>query len=155
MSNHNFTTTISVDQTPQEAFDAIVNVRGWWSEEIEGGTEKINDEFTYHYQDIHRCKIRLVEVVPEERVVWLVLENYFDFTKDHTEWTGDKISFEISIKDNKTEIKMTHWGLVPTYECYSICFESWNKFINESLYSLITTGKGQPILKEEQKTLER
>lgn len=148
MSNHNFTTTIVVDQTPKEAFDAINNVRGWWSAEIEGGTERLNDEFSYHAQDIHRCKIRIVEVVPEERVVWLILENYFNFTKDQSEWVGNKISFEISVKDNKTEIKFTHWGLVPDYECYQICFDAWSNYINNSLYQLITTGQGSPNPKE-------
>jgi hypothetical protein len=36
MTNQNFSTTLSVDRTPQEAFDAISNVRGWWSKEIKG-----------------------------------------------------------------------------------------------------------------------
>ncbi len=41
MTNQNFTMTFSVDQTPEEAFGAIKNVRGWWSEEIEGSTDKL------------------------------------------------------------------------------------------------------------------
>lgn len=45
MSNRNFTTFFTVDQTPEEAFAAINNVRGWWSEEIEGDTDKLGDEF--------------------------------------------------------------------------------------------------------------
>lgn len=40
MKHQNFTSTISVDQTPQEAFAAINNVRGWWSGKIEGDTDK-------------------------------------------------------------------------------------------------------------------
>ena len=47
MDNRDFTTSIQVDQTPEEAFDAINNVRAWWPGEIEGNTKKLNDEFTY------------------------------------------------------------------------------------------------------------
>ena len=144
MNHQDFTTTLLVDQTPQEAFDAINNVRGWWSEEIEGSTDKLHDEFFYHYEDVHRCKMKLIEVIPNKKVVWLVLENYFKFTKDKTEWTGTKIIFEISEKDNKTQIRFTHQDLVPEYECYEICRNAWSNYIQNSLRSLISTGKGQP-----------
>nr|WP_314898251.1 SRPBCC domain-containing protein [uncultured Flavobacterium sp.] len=144
MRNQDFTTTLLVNQTPEEVFNAINNVRGWWSEEIEGSTDQVNDVFTYHYEDIHRCQMKLIEVTPNEKVVWLVIENYFNFTKDKSEWTGTKISFEISKKDNQTQIRFTHLGLVPEYECYDICRDAWSNYIHNSLRSLITTGKGQP-----------
>lgn len=144
MATSDFTTTILVDQTPQEAFNAINNVRGWWSEEIEGSTDKLNDEFNYHYEDVHLCKIKLIEVIPNKKVVWLVKENYFKFTKDKSEWTGTKINFDILEKDNKTEIRLTHFGLVPEYECFEICKEGWTNYIQNSLRKLITTGKGMP-----------
>jgi hypothetical protein len=155
MSTSDFSTTLLVDQTPKEAFHAINNVRGWWSEEIEGGTEKLHDEFTYHYQDVHRCKIKLIEVVPDKKVVWLVKDNYFNFTKDKSEWKGTKIIFEISKKDNKTQIRFTHLGLVPEYECYDICYNAWTQYIQKSLSSLITTGKGQPNQKETKTTVNK
>src|SRR4249919_3049231 len=104
MNTPDFTTTLLVDQTPREVFNAINNVRGWWSEEIEGNTEKLNDEFNYHYEDVHHCRIKLTEVIPEKKIVWHVLDNYFKFTKDKSEWKDTKISFEISKKDNKTQI---------------------------------------------------
>ena len=149
MTTPDFNTTFSVDQTPKEAFNAIANVRGWWSENIEGGTARLNDEFTYRFEDIHKCKMKLIEVIPDKKVVWLVLDNYFNFTEDKTEWTGTKIEFEISEKENKTQVSFTHWGLVPAYECYAICFDAWSGYINNSLRSLITTGTGQPNPKED------
>lgn len=148
MTTQDFSTTISVDQTPRQAFEAITNPRGWWSEEIEGGTEKLNDEFRYHYRDVHYAEMKLVEVVPDQKVVWEVKQNYFNFTKDKTEWIGNKISFEIAEKDGKTEVRFTQQGLVPEYECYDICFEAWTNYIQNSLRSLIATGKGQPNPKE-------
>lgn len=144
MTTTDFSTTVLVDQTPKEAFDAINNVRGWWSEEIEGSTNKLNDEFKYQFEDVHRAKIKIIESIPNEKVVWHVLENYFKFTKDTTEWTGTKMKFEITKKNNKTQIRLTHMGLVPEYECFDICSNAWTHYIQESLSGLIATGKGLP-----------
>src|SRR6188508_3450302 len=99
MTTSDFTTSFLVDQTPKEVFKAVTNPRGWWSEEIEGGTEKLNDEFNYHYEDIHLAKMKLIEVIPNKKVVWLVLDNQFKFTKDKEEWKGNKIVFEITEKN--------------------------------------------------------
>lgn len=144
MNNQDFTTAFLVDQTPKEAFEAIVNVRGWWSENIEGSTRQLNDEFTYQVQDIHYCQMKLTEVIPDKRVVWLVKYNYFKFTKDKSEWTGTKISFDIAEKDGKTQVRFTHMGLSPEFECFGICSNAWTDYINNSLRNLIATGKGQP-----------
>ena len=142
MNNQDFTATISVEKTPEEAFDAINNVRGWWSENIEGGTEKLGDEFTYRYKDVHSCKIKIAELIPGKKVVWHVLDNRFNFTKDKNEWTGTDVIFEVSKKGNKTEVRFTHRGLVPEYECFDVCSNAWGSYINGSLRSLIATGKG-------------
>ena len=144
MNNSDFNTSILVSQTPAEAFEAITNVRGWWSEEIEGGTAKLNDVFHYHFKDVHTCMIKLTEVIPGKKIVWHVLDNYFNFTKDESEWKDTKVIFEISEVGNKTQVTVTHLGLVPDYECFDICSNSWTQYIRQSLFSLITTGKGQP-----------
>jgi hypothetical protein len=148
MNNQDFSTTILVDNSAEEVFNAINNVRGWWSEDIEGGTEKLNDEFLYHYKDVHVCKMKLIEVIPNKKVVWLVLENYFSFTEDKSEWKNTKIVFDIDEKDGKTQLRFTHQGLVPQYECYNVCNEAWTNYIKSSLYHLITTGKGEPNAKD-------
>jgi hypothetical protein len=148
MSDQDFTATITVDQTPEEAIVAINNVRGWWSEQIEGRTVKLGDEFTYHYKNVHSCKMKLIEIIPQKRVAWLVVDNYFNFTKDKSEWMGTKIVFDVSRKDNVTEIRFTHEGLVPEYECFNICSKAWGSYINGSLRNLTMTGRGQPNPKE-------
>ena len=148
MKTKDYTASFTVDQSPEEVFDAINNVRGWWSEEIDGSTDKLGAEFTYHYKDVHYCKMKLIEVIPHKKVVWLVVDNYFNFTEDKSEWKGTRITFEVSEKDNKTEIRFTHLGLVPEYECFDICSNAWGSYMNGSLRTLITTGKGQPNPKE-------
>ena len=148
MTQRNFTTAFSVDQSPEEVFAAINNVRGWWSEEIEGSTDKLGEEFTDRYKDVHTCTMRLVEVVAPTRVVWLVLDNYFNFTEEKTEWKGTKIIFEISKRGDQADIRFTHAGLVPEHECFDVCSNAWGSYIRGSLRSLITTGKGRPNQKE-------
>ena len=148
MKNQNFTVTILVDQTPQEAFQAINNVRAWWSEDVAGNTDQLNSVFDYHYKDVHRCKMKIVERVPGQLVVWEVLDNYFSFTEDKSEWKGNRIVFDISEQNGKTTIRFTHEGLAPDYECYQVCHDAWTTYIKNSLRNLIATGKGQPNLKE-------
>ena len=74
--------------------------------------------------------------------VWLVTESNLSFTKNKSEWTGTKIIFEISELNNKTQVRFTHIGLVPTVECYRDCSNGWTELIQKSLLSLITKGKG-------------
>jgi uncharacterized protein YndB with AHSA1/START domain len=155
MNNHDFTTAFTVDQTPEAAFAAITNVRGWWSEDIEGRTDKLGAEFKYRFRDIHRCKMKITELVPGKKAVWRVLENYFNFTSDESEWTGTDIIFDISGKGGKTEVRFTHVGLVPDYECYDACSDGWGTYINGSLKDLITKGKGQPNVGEPMTDHER
>lgn len=144
MKKDDFTRTIMVDQSPEEVFSAINNVRGWWSENIEGETDRLNAEFNYHYKDVHICRLKIVEFVPGEKITWLVVNNYFNFTRDKSEWTGSKICFDISGKGQQSQIRFTHLGLVPQYECYEVCADAWGNYISGSLRNLITTGKGEP-----------
>ncbi len=144
MTDQSFTTTFTVDQTPQQVFDAISNVRGWWSEQVEGGTATAGDEFTYHYEDVHSCRIRVTEAVPGRKLSWLVLDNHFDFIEDRTEWIGTTMDFDITDHDGRTQVTFTHRGLVPEYECFEACSMSWSFYVGTSLAKLITTGQGQP-----------
>ena len=147
-SSKNFTTTIVVDKDISSAFNSIKNFRGWWSEEIEGNTDKLGETFFYHYKDVHLCKLKLIEMVADKKLVYQVIDNEFNFTKDKTEWINTKLIFDLSTEENKTKVVFTHEGLVPEYECYNVCNDAWTSYIQGSLKNFIETGKGKPNGKE-------
>lgn len=144
-----FTTTFVVQRTAQDVFEAITNVRGWWSQDIVGVPDQVGAEFDYHYKDVHRCRNRVTDFVPGRKFAWLVVDNYFNFVQDQDEWTGTRVVFEISEKDDGAVVHFTHVGLVPHYECYDVCSNAWLGYIGGSLQKLINTGQGQPNPKED------
>jgi len=140
----NYSTTFTVDQTPEQVFKAVNNVRGWWSGEIKGDTDKLGAEFTYRVPDAHYSKQQITEFISGKKVVWRVLEADLSFVKDKSEWKGTDIVFEITKRGDKTEVRFTHIGLVSEYECYDSCSNAWGLLIKGNLRKLITTGKVQP-----------
>ena len=144
MDTSNLTYTILVDQSPEEAFNAINNVRGWWTGDIEGSTDKLNSEFTYRYKDFHYSKQKITELIPGKKVEWLITDSALTFLKNQREWNGTKITFEIGKQGDKTEVRFTHIGLVPDFECYDKCSNAWGSYINGSLRKLINST-GHPI----------
>jgi len=147
MENKDYSVTIAIDQTPMEAFNAINNIAGWWTDSLTGESTKMNDEFAVQFWDVHYSKQRLTEVIPGKKVIWLVTDSQLNFLEDKQEWNGTTISFDIAEKDGKTEVTFTHHGLVPQIQCYKDCSNAWGGYITKSLYDYITTGTGQPTLK--------
>lgn len=144
MQNQNFTTTILVDQSPEEVFNAINNTRGWWSGEIEGATDKPGAEFTYSVPGVHFSRQKITEFIPGKKIVWNVVDAALSFIKNQHEWKGTSITFDIAKKADKTEVRFTHVGLAPVYECYEDCSNAWGLLINGNLRNLIATGEYQP-----------
>jgi len=146
MNHANFSVTLVVDQTPEQVFNAIMNVRKWWSgyydEEITGGTENLNDEFSFRAGGgVHFSRQKLVEVIPDQKIVWLVTDSELSFIENKKEWTGTKIVFDIAAKEGKTQLVFTHEGLVPEVECYASCSPAWSQYLQNKLLPLIKSSK--------------
>ena len=140
-----FTATFLVDQSPAEVFNAVRNVRGWWqglhSEDIKGETEKLHDEFSFSAGNgAHYTEQKMIELVPDRRVVWLVTKSQLTFIEKQDEWQGTKLIFDISPKGNKTQLQFTHEGLAPDVECYDTCSNVWQAYLREKLLALIKSS---------------
>jgi len=150
MKNQDFTTSVLVNQTPTEAYNTILNVRAWWSglydESFEGSSEKLGDEFSFRAGGgAHYTKQKLVELVPDKKLAWLVTEANLSFVEKTDEWTGTKIGFDISEEHGQTKIVFTHKGLVPQFECYDACAPAWTQYIQERLINALNTLSPQQI----------
>lgn len=146
MTDHSFSVSIITDQTPEAVFNAVNNVRAWWTENIEGHTLHENDVFEVRFGDVHYSRQQLTEVIPNKKVVWLVTDSRLNFLKDPAEWNDTRICFEISAQKGQTELRFTHVGLRPDVECYGACSNAWSGYISGSLRNLIINGKGNPAL---------
>jgi hypothetical protein len=148
MTKQHLTAAFTVDKSPDEAFAAINNVRGWWSGDIDGATDRLGAEWTYRHRDMHYSKQRIVELEPGKRVAWRVVDSYLSFVEHKDEWNDTTITFDIVAEGDKTEVRFTHVGLAPEDECYDACSNAWGAYIKESLRNLIATGEGTPNRRE-------
>lgn len=146
MKDDTLTCKFTVEQTPREVFEAITNVRGWWSGAIEGPTDELGAEFSYRYRDLHYSKQRITALVPGERVVWRVVESHLAFVADATEWNGTEIRFDLARQGAHTEVRFEHAGLTSRHACFDKCSSAWRSYVTGSLRKLITEGKGTPNL---------
>ncbi|MFC5748449.1 SRPBCC family protein [Actinomadura rugatobispora] len=152
------TATMTVDRTPEEVFEAITNVRGWWNQNLIGHSTAPGDEFVFTddtayagetaqeaKQGIRFARFQVSEVVPGQRVVWHVVDSYLSFIDDHDEWTGTKVVFDIAADGQGTTLHFTHEGLTAEESaCFEACSRGWTYYITQSLPQLINTGAGQP-----------
>lgn len=134
MKKENFTLSFKSSKTPEEIFKQLLNVKLWWfgvyNETIDGKSHQLNDEFTFKAgEGMHYSKQKLVELISNKRIVWLITESKLTFLKNQTEWTNTKICFDLTKEGNKTVVNFTHEGLTPEIECYTNCSTGWTAYL--------------------------
>ncbi len=144
MTDRSFTMTMIVHQPAEKVFAAIINPRAWWGEGIVGETAKLNGEFIYRHSSFHISTQKITELVPNKKLVWKIIQSELSFVAHKSEWDGTEVVFDISKNGQNTELKVTHAGLVPQFECFEACSGGWSFYLNDSLRKLIETGRGEP-----------
>ena len=148
MKKQDYTASILVKATANNAFKSINQVTAWWTENLEGSSEKLNDVFTLRWGGESFVTMKIVESVPDKKVVWDVTDCFLHWLTDKKEWKGTRIVFEISAEGDSTRIQFTHVGLEPQVECYDNCVKGWDQYFKGSLARLINEGKGLPQRKQ-------
>ena len=140
-----FTATIETSKSPQEVFNCLTEVTKWWSNDFEGYSSQLNDEFVIYHPNQHYSKQKLVEVVLNKKIVWLVTDStLYWLEKNMHEWSNTKMIFEISNTADKTILHFIHEGLVPEMECYTMCEKGWTMIIKSWLLHFLTNGTPSP-----------
>jgi hypothetical protein len=140
--NENFSCSISVKISAGEVIKKIGNVAEWWGVTCSGDTEKTNDKFVIKMGGDSYFNCTVEELIPNKKVVWLVTDCYMPWYSNKEEWKNNKMIFDVSQNNGITELKFTHEGLTANIECYKDCKPGWTHWITRSLFSYLTTGKG-------------
>ena len=135
MKAQNFSYSFKTSKTAEDVFELLQNIDQWWSglyqETIQGKSRRIKDEFTFHAGDgAHYSKQQLIELIPGEKIAWLVTDSKLSFLSHPTEWNDTKIMFELSQDGTETNVRFTHDGLVPQIECYEACSSAWTGYMD-------------------------
>src|ERR1700722_18654095 len=113
-----YTTTVEVPRSSKEVFDYIIELSKWWPDDFEGETIRLGTEFILKTGDGHYSKNKVIEFVPNKKVVWLTTESLRK--TDNFDWTGTKMIFEILPEGNHTLLKFTYDGVVLQNESYRL-----------------------------------
>jgi hypothetical protein len=143
MNQPSYHSSITINITALAAFDGINHVSAWWANHVEGSSKKLNDVFTVRFGKTF-ANIKITELIPGKKIIWLVEDCYMDLLKDKNEWKDTQIIWDIKAKGDQTIVSMTHLGLVPELECFKDCTGGWNFYVGESLFNFLTRNKGLP-----------
>lgn len=126
---------IEVSTSPKDVFNHLLHDVGkWWPEDVEGETDKLNNEFVFRSGESHFSRNKVIELVPDRRVVWFVTESIRK--TDNFEWTGTKMIFDITPKGENTLVQYTYDGPVREDELTRLA-QICDLVIKEMLYNFI------------------
>jgi len=134
-----YTVPIEVKKSASLIFDHLINdVSKFWPEEFEGESKKLNDEFVFRTGNSHFSKNKVAELVPNEKLVWLVTESIRK--TDNFNWTGTKMIFELTPRGDTTLLRFTYDGVILENE-YDRLVQICDMVIKENLYNFLTNGE--------------
>src|SRR6476646_8475528 len=90
-AKNDFTFALESPHTPAFIFEILRDVMQWWTglygEQIEGSSGNLHDEFTFSAGGgMHNTTQRVIELIPDRKIVWQVTAANLTFLDDPAEW---------------------------------------------------------------------
>ena len=141
-----YTKSFTVSKPASEVYAAITeHIADWWTNDLSGAAAHAGDSFNIAFDETRKT-MQIVEAIQDKKVVWKCNKAYIDMAtlKNKAEWEGTTMIWTLAEVENGTTLSLLHEGLNQSFECYQVCEEGWDMFLN-SLEVYLTTGKGKPI----------
>ena len=138
MKEHDILHRVGIKSAPEAVYEALTTQKGlsaWWTNDTQGGTS-VGGVIQFRFGSLGGFDMKVVELDPEKRVLWNVVEG-------PEEWVGTKISWELRKEGDHTIVLFKHRGWKEPVEFMHHCSTKWAIFLM-SLKALVETGKGTP-----------
>lgn len=146
MSPNDYTQNIVVTNTPNAAYKALTSeFDKWWTPDT-GSISAVGDTIKFKF-DTTYWVMRANTLSPNYIVLECIEAHHIHDGLPSSilkEWEGTKLKWEIQELDGKTQISLTHKGLIPSLDCFAICKAGWDYFFVTSLKNYLNEGKGSP-----------
>ena len=136
-----------INALPAQVYAALTTSRGlqgWWTSECDVANQG-GDTIKFRFGGTHKS-MRIERLDLDHEVRWLCIEAFINHDQlvRKDEWVGTEIVFRLSPAGGKsTQVEFEHRGLTPALECYELCNNGWQYFL-DSLQAFAETGKGTP-----------
>ncbi len=105
-----YSVSVELPKEVHEVFNHLINLKNWWPEDFEGNEIHLNSDFILRSGDTHYSKNKVLEFIPDEKLVWITTDSIRK--TDNFEWTGTKMIFELEPRNIKTILHFTYDGIV-------------------------------------------
>jgi len=130
---------LEVNADPLTVYKAIASQTGqasWWTPDcsVEETVGSIAQFWFYERQ--FSFSMRIQALVPGKRVEWRCVS-------ENDEWTDTTISFELTPKDGKTIVRLTHSGWRAVTDYQAGCNYTWSQILGR-MKGYVESGKPNP-----------
>ena len=130
--------TLELPKTPDIIFHHLLDLSKWWPEDFVGEKIQLDSTFVLKTGDAHFSRNKVVELVPDKKLIWLTTES--ERKADGYDWSGTKFIFELTPIGNNTTLKFTYNGVLPENE-FERLVQICDMCIKERFYNFVVNSK--------------